>query len=208
MKKKDSKKTIIAFFAVAALLCCAAALPARATAGEIVLFDFEKDPEGWEIPDWALEKPDHVAQRIAISKPIAAPSGTHALEVGAIFSDEAIWQGAYVERVTDITDWSQFRYLSADIYLPKAAPRGLRARLILTVGDGWNWAEMNKTIPLNPGEWTIVKADISPGSRNWRKFLDDGFRADVRKMGVRIESNGKIAYQGPVYIDNIKLSEE
>lgn len=191
-----------------ALVFSAWAFCGRAMAKDITLFDFEKDPEGWEIPDWALEKPDHVAQRIAISEPIAAPSGTRALEVGVIFSQEPSWQGAYVERVTDITDWSRFRYLSADIYLPKAAPRGLRARFILTVGDDWKWAEMNKTIPLNPGEWTVVKADISPDSKNWRKFIDDGFRADVRKMGVRIESNGKIPYEGPVYIDNIKLSEE
>jgi len=195
-------------YIAAALLSYAGALPGHVLARDIVLFDFENDPEGWEIPDWALEKPDHVAQRIVISEPIAATSGTHALEVAVIFSETAGWQGAYVERVTDITDWSQFKYLSADIYLPKAAPRGLRARFILTVGDDWKWAEMNKTIPLNPGEWTVVKADISPGSMNWRKFIDEGFRADVRKMGVRVESNGKIPYQGPVYIDNIKLSEE
>jgi hypothetical protein len=42
----------------------------------------------------------------------------------------------------------------------------------------------------------------------WRRFIDDGFRADVKKLGVRIESNGKISYRGPIYIDNVKLSDQ
>ena len=60
---------------------------------------------------------------------------------------------------------------------------------------------------LAPGEWTVISVDLTPESMNWRKFITDEFRSDVRKLGVRIESNGKIAYKGPVYIDNVKLSD-
>jgi hypothetical protein len=66
---------------------------------------------------------------------------------------------------------------------------------------------MNKTIPLTPGEWTVVKADLMPESRDWRRFITDDFRADVRKIGIRIESNGKVSYKGPIYIDNVRLSD-
>jgi hypothetical protein len=95
-----------------------------------------------------------------------------------------------------------------DVLLPKEAPLGLRARVILTVGESWKWSESNKAFPLTPGEWTVMKLDLTPNSANWRKYLTDEFRSDIRKMGIRIESNGKIEYKGPVYIDNVKLSEE
>lgn len=173
---------------------------------EFLLYNFEKDPQGWEIPDWALEKKDHVAEGISISE-FQASSGRYALELDVNFPNSAGWRGAYVERVIDITDWTPFNYLSVDISLPKNGPRGLRARMILTVGDEWKWTEMNKSVTLTPGEWTVIKADLTSNSLDWRRFVTDSFRSDVRKMGVRIESNGNIAYKGPIYIDNVKLSE-
>jgi hypothetical protein len=199
------------FFTKTALIFLAACIAASGISGpllakETVLHSFEKDPDGWEIPDWALEKGDHVATHIAVSQ-ARATEGKASLEVAANFLPDKGWEGAYVERVADITDWSPFRYFSADVFLPAEAPRGLRARIILTVGEGWKWAEMNKTIPLTPGEWTVVKADMTPDSRDWRRFITDDFRADVRKIGIRIESNGKVSYKGPIYIDNVRLSD-
>jgi len=175
-------------------------------AREIILYSFEKDPQGWEIPDWATTKQDHVARSLSVSE-FNASEGKYSLEVNVDFSGLPGWQGAYVERVIDVTDWSPFKFASADIFLPNNAPRGLRAKIILTVSDGWKWTEMNRSIPLTPGEWTVIMADLTPESMAWRRFIDDGFRADVKKMGIRIESNGKIQYNGPVYIDNIKLSD-
>ena len=181
-------------------------LPHASYCKDIVLYSFEKDPQGWEIPDWALAKKDHVGKQIGVSE-FHASEGKYALQLDVEFSGSPVWEAAYVERLIDVTDWSPFSYLSADIYLPKDAPRGLRAKLIVTVGDSWKWTEMNKSIPLTPGEWIIIKADLTPSSMNWRRFIDDGFRGDVRKLGVRIESNGKVTYKGPVFIDNIKLSD-
>ena len=175
-------------------------------AREIVLYTFEKDPQGWDIPDWAMAKKDHVARALSVSE-FNASEGKYALEVDVDFSGLPGWQGAYVERVVDVTDWSPFNSVSADIFLPGGAPRGLRAKMILTVGESWKWTEMNRSIPLTPGEWTVVRADLTPESMAWRRFIDDGFRADVKKMGIRIESNGKVQYHGPVYIDNVKLSD-
>jgi len=184
------------------LNCASGALFGR----EMTLYSFEKDPQGWEIPDWALAKPDHVARQIGISE-FQASDGGYALEMDVEFSGAAGWEGAYAERIVDVTDWSPFKYLSADIMIPKDAPRGLRAKFILTVGNDWKWTEMNKTVPLTPGEWVVIKADLTPASMNWRRFVTDEFRADVRKIGIRVESNGKVRYAGPVYIDNIKLSD-
>ena len=176
-------------------------------AGDITLFSFESDPEGWEIPDWALTKDDYVADEVSVSQ-VQASEGVNSLEIGVNFPSDPQWRGAYIERVIDITDWSPFKYLSVDVYLPKEAPQGLRARVILTVGENWKWSESNKAFALTPGEWAVIKLDLTPDSKNWRKYLTDDFRADVRKIGIRIESNGKIAYRGPIYIDNVRLLEQ
>ena len=199
-------KIVKIFFILLITISFGLASPCFSFAKELVLYSFEKDPEGWEIPSWTFGKKDHVTKEISISE-FQASDGKYALEVGVDFSGAPQWEGAYVERVIDVTDWSPFEFLSLDIFLPSGAPRGLRARIILTVGEEWKWSEMNKAISLSPGEWTVIKAALTPESLNWRRFIDDSFRSDVRKLGIRIESNGKIAYKGPIYIDNVKLSD-
>ena len=187
-------------------IACFTALPGASYSKEIVLYSFEKDPQGWEIPDWAIGKPDHVGRQISVSE-FHASEGKYALEFEVEFSGSPHWEGAYVERLIDVTDWSPFNYLSVDIFLPKNAPQGLKVRVILTVSDNWKWVEGNKAYTLTPGEWTVLKLDLTPNSMAWRKFIDDSFRSDVKKLGIRIESNGKITYKGPIYIDNVKLSD-
>ena len=182
------------------------AIPSLSHSKELTLYTFEKEPQGWEIPDWAFSKKDYVAKQIGVSE-FHASEGKYSLEMDVEFSGAPSWEGAYVERIIDVTDWSPFNYISLDIFIPKDAPHGLRGRIILTIGDEWKWTEMNKTVTLAPGEWTSIKADITPASLSWRKFIDENFRSDVRKMGVRVESNGKIMYKGPIYIDNVKLSD-
>lgn len=188
------------------VLVTVALVYSHSEAREVTLFTFEKDPQGWDIPDWALAKKEYVARALSVSE-FYASEGKYALEVSVDFSGLPGWSAAYVERVIDVTDWSPFKYVSVDVLLPASAPRGLRGKIILTVGDGWKWTEMNRSIPLTPGEWTVIKADLTPESMAWRRFIDDEFRADVKKMGIRIESNGKVSYRGPIYIDNVKLSD-
>lgn len=197
---------IVKIFFILLITITLSSAPGAAFAKELVLYSFEKDPQGWEIPDWAFKKKDYVAEEMGVSE-FQAGEGKYSLEVGVNFQGEPEWRGAYVERVIDITDWSPFNYLSADIFLPRDAPRGLRARIILTVGEEWKWTEMNRTIPLTPGEWTVMRVDLTQNSSSWRKYITDEFRSDVRKLGLRVESNGKIIYKGPIYIDNVKLSD-
>lgn len=174
-------------------------------AKEIILYNFEKDPQGWEIPDWMLGNKDNAGRQISISE-FHSSAGKYSLEIAADFSGQG-WESAYVERIVDVTDWTPFNFLSVDILLPKDAPQGLRARMVLVIGEEWKWIEMNRSIPLSPGEWTVVKVDLTSKSLAWRKFVDDSFRSDVRKLGIRVESNGNIGYKGPVYIDNVKLTD-
>ena len=170
---------------------------------ETVLFSFENGLEGWEIPDWAYEKPDHVQQEINQSNNFAS-KGTSSLEVQAEFPGGR-WTGAIVE-IMQYFDWSDYSKIAADIYLPEDAQLGLKAKLILTVGDSWKWVEQSRSVSLKPGQWITVMADLKPGSIDWRRVqVDDAFRSDVRKLDIRVDSSNKPAYTGPIYIDNIRV---
>jgi len=167
-----------------------------------VLYGFEDDTGGWRVPDWALEKEDHVARDVTISQDWAS-EGKKSMKVVSEYLGGK-WSGAYVE-IEDYYDWSAYSKLSVDIYIPKDAPAGLKGKIILTTGEEWKWTEMSKTVPLTPGQVTTVTASLAPGSKDWKNTLvDDNFRKDVRKFGVRVENN-KSEWKGMYYVDNIRL---
>jgi len=172
---------------------------------ERVLFNFEKNLDGWEIPDWALEKDDHVASSIEVSKDFAS-EGSASGKVQCDFPGQK-WAASVIE-LEQFLDFGPYRQISVDLYLPKDAPMGLKAKIILTVGDGWKFTEMAAAIPLVPGEWTTIAANIEPGSYDWKRTVpDESFRTDVRKIAVRIVSNKRPVYKGPVYIDNVRIGK-
>lgn len=207
---KDVKETTPAGPATPATGEAAAPVQVPAVSGkpiteERVLFSFEDDISGWEIPDWALDKSDHVAQDIEISKDVAS-EGNSSLKIDCDFPGGQ-WTAAVLE-LEQFSDFSPYRQVAVDIYVPKDTPLGLRGKIILTVGDSWTFTEMTRAVPLVPGEWVTVDASIEPGSYDWKRTVaDEAFRQDVRKIVVRIESNRRPVYKGPVYIDNFRLGK-
>ena len=191
----------LVMLAAAAFVVCLFSVPAQAE--EKVLFGFEKDAQGFEIPDWAMEQEDHVAKSIEVSKDVAS-EGKSSLKVIAAFPGKA-WTAALVEDF-EYFDWTPYKAISADVYIPATAPVGLKAKIILTVGENWKFVEMARSIQLVPGQWVTITANLAVGSEDWKKtIVDDNFRKDVRKLAIRVESNKKPEYAGPIYIDNIKL---
>lgn len=189
---------------VLALTLVLLAIPLAAQAQEAdVIFSFENGLEGWEVPDWAYEKPDHVQKDIVSSNKVAS-EGASSLEIDAEFPGGR-WTGAIVE-IMQYFDWSDYSQVACDLYIPENAPLGLKAKMILTVGDSWKWVEQSKSVSLKPGEWVTIIADLKPGSIDWRRVeVDDAFRSDVRKIDIRVDSNNKPAYTGPIYIDNVRV---
>ena len=177
-----------------------------AIAEEKVLFSFEKDTQGWEIPEWALEQDDHVAKSAESSKDVAK-AGQASLKVVSNFPGK-IWAASLIEDF-EYFDWTPYKEVACDIYLPKDAPVGLKAKLIVTVGENWKFTEMSRSIPLVPGQWVTISAILLPGSEDWKKtVVDEAFRQDVRKIAVRVESNRQPVYNGPYYIDNVRLTRQ
>ena len=179
--------------------------PACAAESEpLVIFDFEGgNTQEWSIPDWAKNSPDSVGKVLSISEEVAS-HGKSSLQLLTDFPGDK-WTGAYIEVLMHVTDWSPFGTVSVDVYLPPNAPAGLQGRFILTVGEKWEWVEMNRALPLEPGKWTTITANLKAGSLDWKFFPTDAFRQDIRKVGLRVESDKKPVYSGPVYFDNIRL---
>ncbi|MEA3328948.1 MAG: hypothetical protein U9Q08_04390 [Candidatus Omnitrophota bacterium] len=176
----------------------------REKAEEKIIFEFdEEDVLWWEVPDWCFEKQDYVGKGVAVSTRFAK-KGQFSMELTADFPGKK-WSAAYVE-TQEYFDWTPYERISVDVFLPEGTPFGLQAKFILTVGDDWKWTEMARLKKLIPGEWTTITASIIPGSTDWRRTqVTDEFRADVRKLGIRIESNMRPVYNGPIYIDNMRL---
>ena len=133
-----------------------------------------------------------------------ASSGSGSMELSVEFPGGR-WTGALVE-IQQYLNLDGYDRISADIYLPPGCPEGLRGKIIFTVGEDWRFVEMSRSAKLVPGEWTTITASISDGSMEWKRTsVDSSFREDVRKVAIRIESNNKPAYSGPILIDNIRV---
>ena len=76
-----------------------------AKAEEVVLFDFEKGLEGWEIPDWAFEKPDHAQKDLEASKEFAK-TGSQSLKMTVDFPGGR-WTGGIIE-IMQYFDWTAY----------------------------------------------------------------------------------------------------
>ncbi len=177
-------------------------------------FDFEKDTEGWEIPDFAMEQGDHVARSLDIS-PDKSRTGKNSLKVECEFPGD-LWTAALIEYKKDL-DLRGFKSISADIYLPRKAKGDLYlARFILTVGP-WYRVEMRNPVLLIAGKWNRIECDLDAGANEmayWRcSKKEECVSANlyhVRKIDLRIEYNanpwqGGPPYNGPVYVDNIVI---
>ena len=167
-----------------------------------VLFDFEYDSENWEIPDWAIDKQDHIATELTHVTGLGS-TGNGSLEIQTEFAG-SFWNGAVIELAQYIS-FAGFELISIDIFLPTDAPKGLRGKLIVTYGNDWKFVEMSRSQRLEPGQWNTLMANISDNSMDWKRMNpDETFRSDIRKLALRIESN-KPAYSGPIYVDSLTL---
>ena len=170
---------------------------------ERTYYNFEGDLHGWEIPMWAMDKTDYVASDVTVSEEFSS-KGDSAVKIEASFPG-GMWYAALVE-IQQYLDMSQYRVIRADVYIPEDAPEGLKSKIILTVGDNWKFVEMSQSVPLLPGEWMTISANIEPGSYDWKRVVpDEEFAQDVRKVAIRVESNHKPKYTGPIYIDNVRV---
>lgn len=168
-----------------------------------IFYDFENDMDGWQIPLWAKDKSDHVAESLAKSNDFAS-NGAGSLKLVSAFPGGK-WTASLVE-ISHYLDLTKYDLMTCDIYIPKGSPDGLRAQMILTVGENWKWCEMSRTFRLSPGEWVRITADLSESSGDFRRtIMTPELKSDVRKIAIRVESNQKPAYSGPIYIDNIRF---
>lgn len=85
-------------------------------------------------------------------------------------------------------DWSGLKTISAKVFLPKGAPSGLAAIIVVQSG-GWAWKEAAAR-PLVPGEWTTLESPLS-------EFAD---AKSVNMVHLAVRTNGK-GFDGEIALD-------
>ena len=175
-------------------------------------YSFESGKEGWWIPDWAYYQSDHKAESVEVTSKRAS-DGKNSLEVMCDFPGDT-WSAALIEVKKD-ADLSGYKTISADVYIPKKAPRGVfTGRIILTTGIGWYFTEMREPVILRNGRWTTIKARLDTKEvehSQWRGRKERSLWKNihnVRKIAVRVECNpsaGSGGYKGPIFIDNLVI---
>ncbi len=85
-------------------------------------------------------------------------------------------------------DWSDAKTISANVFIPKDAPAGMAATIVVQSG-GWAWKE-GPMQTLKPGTWTELEYPLS-------LFADPG---SVNMVHFVVRTNGK-GYQGEIAVD-------
>ncbi|MBF0252829.1 MAG: hypothetical protein HQL29_03340 [Candidatus Omnitrophica bacterium] len=183
-----------------------------------IRFDFEKDTQGWMIPDWALYQNDVVGESVSISSEHFS-SGKSSLALKCAFPGDS-WAAAIVEYQEDLKiNLEGYKSISVDIYLPEDAPSGeMAAKIILTIDKTDQWIESRDVVRLNIGKWVTVKVplDMSEKGEMWAWKCNKGEEcvignlSEIKKIAVRIEYDVSTAksgppYNGAVYIDNVVI---
>lgn len=91
-------------------------------------------------------------------------------------------------------DWSGFDKISCKVFLPKDAPGGMAATIVLQSGS-WTWKECPMT-PLKPGQWTTVSAPLST-------YTDP---AKVQLLHFVVRTNGQ-GFRGEIGLDAFTLGD-
>jgi len=164
--------------------------------------------EEWYIPDRILSSSSRSINQLLVSDIVdnSADIKSKSLELVVDFPRTNSWREIYIERLIDSEDWNIYRALSAKIFLPEDAPRNLKAKFILTCGRNWYWTEMKPRTSLKPGDWNLIEANLESISIDWRYRGDiSELLKNVRKLGIRIESDYSRDYKGSIYVKDIEL---
>jgi hypothetical protein len=183
-----------------------------ADAPPVLLYGFEQDIEGWNLPDWPDANKNDKGQVVQpICSDEESSEGHRSLKMTFHIAPARASQGFV--GVHPLSDWTMLRRVRMDVYLPPNAPAGLTAHFYM-MQDGWHWRESTPRIALKPGQWTTLETPLvgSGVAAEWG-CSEKEFRAglpDVLDFGIRIgnEEPNRVGYSGPVYIDNVRAEAD
>jgi len=163
--------------------------------GKRMLADFEKRSGLWP-PDAQLSP--------GVSVRLAARPTSHGR--GSLQIDGPLPGELAVVAQPDASLWG-YDLLSFDLFVPESAPNDLRPMVYLKDGDWW-WYETLLDPFVRPGDWTRFIVDMSDLSAQWQpvghgRSWNAYLLGHVRMIGLRIFGHRR--YNGPLYIDNVRL---
>ena len=139
---------------------------------------------------------DYLSSRKPVEGEIAKPASGAGFGRIAVAANPMDWAN-YIRIQKFISqagaDWSANDKISCKVFLPKDAPAGMAATIVVQSG-GWNWKE-GPMKPIEPGKWTTIEYPLStyadPKSVNLVHFV--------------VRTNGK-GYKGDISIDQFVVT--
>ena len=144
-----------------------------------MLFTFDTDKEGWNGDQGPVNQ---------VEQPSADGNGSLRVNVSLTGSG---WSDNRFESPEINEDFSRYRELRIQVFIPANAPYGLMGQLFTKSGPNWTWRD-NGWKPLKRGQWTNLSI---PATRI--QHINH-----VRTIGIKIGSDG--TYNGEAYIDMVE----
>ena len=139
----------------------------------------------WEVMDYMSSRQPDEGE---VAKP-ASGAGYGVIGVAANANDWANY--VRIQKMVDQNgaDWSACDKIGAKVFLPKDAPAGMQATIVVQSG-GWDWKE-GPMKPLEPGKWTALEYPMSA--------YKDAKAVNMVHFVVRTQGKG---FKGNVGIDD------
>ncbi|MBS3761741.1 MAG: DUF5060 domain-containing protein [Planctomycetes bacterium] len=171
---------------------------------ELVLYDFEESVQGWGPLGGEEGGESSSNTKRCVPSEDQSCSGEFGLRVDGLQPGTV---GAAVKLPAGKRNWHAFTHFSVAIYLPESAPKKIQPVIYVKDTDLYYYQHLRKNY-LQRGRWTYIALDITSTSDVWEyrghfKPWDGYCRQDVRELGIKFV--GQQPYEGPFYIDRIKL---
>ncbi len=192
-------------------------LPSCATEKILVVacFDFETGMhDRWRIAERAAESFGYVRGTVDLALDIEQSSG-RSLRLQAEF-DSVGWSAIALELLTELS-LMEYAGLVARVRAPADPALRLSVRFAMVAGPLWDWLETEESVPLEPGEWSVVAAPLEADAWRAHGFVDlederewVGYLGEVHAIVIRVEANPDRSRPGStqlvsLYIDDIRF---
>ena len=154
-----------------------------------ILYDFEIDKEGWQL---STEEGNEGGLSVFRSAEKAS-QGQSSLQLNVQFPGGGQWKRSAIMKGLTNTDWSGYKEISFDVYLPEGA--SYFQIEVYSKSEMWimtQWPGSGAPVYLSPGQWNSITVPLDR--------LGDV--QAFREIGIMIGTSETL-FEGAVYIDRI-----
>ncbi|WP_164779563.1 glycosyl hydrolase [Paenibacillus kobensis] len=160
------------------------------------VYDFEDGTDmGWW-PGWG-----DALGAVQVSDDLSVTGNQYALRIDTSYNNDAEWQNAAIHAMhgLDLAKYANYEY---DLYVPASFPGTLSVSTALN--SPWN--------ELNYSNHNIPSLASSAETINGRSYVTIHKKVSLpssapqSELVIQLQKNGDLVYNGPIYLDNVKLT--